>query len=80
MITKTDLETIFHDPAIMKQFKAVNRAYNNRHKGAVQARHYKQKANALVKAIKNGPSMSLNCGPNFNLQILGGKNHEALQH
>lgn len=65
MITKTDLETIFHDPVIMKQFKAVNRAYNNRHKGAVQAKHYKQKANALVKAIKNGPSIESKLWPKF---------------
>ena len=65
MITKTDLETIFHDPAIMKQFKAVNRAYKNRHKGAVQAKHYKQKANALVKAIKNGPSIESKLFPKF---------------
>lgn len=65
MITKTDLETIFFDPAIMKQFKAVNRAYNNRYKGAVQARHYKQKANALVKAIKSGPSIKAKLFPKF---------------
>lgn len=65
MITKTDLETIFCDPAIMKQFKAVNRAYNNRYKGAVQAKHYKQKANALVKAIKNGPSIESKLWPKF---------------
>lgn len=65
MITKTDLETIFHDPAIMKQFKAVNRAYNNRHKGAIQARHYKQKANALVKAIKQGSSIESKLWPKF---------------
>ena len=65
MITKTDLETIFFDPEIMKQFKAVNRAYNNRHKGAVQARHYKQKANALVKTIKQGPSIESKLFPKF---------------
>ena len=65
MITKTDLETIFHDPAIMKRFKAVKRVYNNRHKGAVQAKHYKQKANALVKAIKNGPSIESKLWPKF---------------
>ena len=65
MITKTDLETIFFDPAIMKQFKAVNRAYKNRHQSAIQAKHYKQKANDLVKAIKNGPSIEVKLFPKF---------------
>ena len=65
MITKTDLETIFCDPAIMKQFKAVNRAYNNRHKSTIQAKHYKEKAYALVKAIKSGPSIEAKLFPKF---------------